>query len=345
MTMTLTDDELEARLRLTYRAVTATTAAVPRALPRAEPRPVRSLRYAVLALAVALVAGLVVVPRLRDTASGSPPSGRHAVVQPPSGFRFERARPYDPTVAGLGPATGDWLQYFRGRYDRFDVFTLRGVMPSLDGFAETEPVLGHTAFLSEDGTTLMWQHEPDLTVAVQLLTTGPTAGSTPGALPDELRAAAVNVSLVSDADWTRLQTRQGFATIRSEAGTIEGTDSLTLERQVVGTLRGGVVECIHPVVDEVDVAAVFCGRSEEESPSIVLIQIGDDRYLLWATGQSIDRADLDGSAVELQVLVDPDTGATYRVAVTEADSSTRHVATAFDAGGGVVASASAAAQP
>lgn len=332
---TLTDADLEARLRATYRTVTATTVAAPRSLPRPEPRPVRSLRYAVVALAVVLLAGLVVVPRLRDSASGARPSGRHAVVLPPTGFRFERVRPYDST-GGLGPATGDWLQYARGRTDRFDVFTLWGPMPSLDGYAETDPVLGRPAFLSADGTMLMWQHSPDITVVVQLLTTGTTASSLPVASLDELRAAAVNVTLVSDGDWERLQTRQGFARIGTDSGTIEGPDDVTLRRVLMGTLRGGLVECIRPEVGDIDSTITICGRNEDAGAHVELIPIDDDRQLMWVSGPSIASVTLDGIATDVQAVVDPDTDVTYRFAVVRADPTAAHVATAFDAAGTLV---------
>jgi hypothetical protein len=336
---TLTDDDLEARLRATYRTVTATTVAVPRALPRPEPRPTRPLRYAVAALAAVLLAGLVVVPRMRDTASGAGSSGRHAVVQPPAGFRFDRVRPYDPRVGGLGPATGDWLQYFRGA-DRLDVYTLRGPMPSLDGFAETDTVLGRLAFLSEDGTTLMWQYGTDITVAVRLTTAGPTPSSLPVAAPAELRAAAVNVSMVSDAAWQALQRRQGFATLRpnhpDEPATIDGPQGVSLRREISGSLRGGVVECVHPVVGRVDPATSFCGRDEQADPILAAIPLDDDRFLLLVVGEGVATVTFDDVEVDMEPLVITDTATRYLVAVVDGLFSARHVAEAFGADGQVV---------
>lgn len=335
----LTDADLEARLRATYRTVTATTVAVPRALPRPEPRPTRPLRYAVAALAVVLLAGLAVLPRLRDTASGSRPSGRHAVVQPPTGFRFERVRPYDPT-GGFGPVTGDWLQYVRGRTDRLDVFTLRGPMPSLDGFAETDPVLGRLAFLSEDGTTLMWQYGTDITVAVRLTTAGPTPSSLPVASPDDLRSTAVNVSMVSDAAWQALQRRQGFAAIRpnhpDEPATIDGPQGVSLRRDIRGSLRSGVVECVHPVVGRVDPSTSFCGRDEQAEPILAALPLDDDRFLLLVVGEGVATVTFDDVPVEMEPLVITDTATRYLVAVVDGLFSARHVAEAFDADGEVV---------
>lgn len=329
---TLTDDELETRLRSTYRSVTAATVATPRPLPDRSPRPVTGLRLAGAGAVLALVVALVAVVNVRDTASGRPPVGRHAVVGFVYGYGFAGIRPYDAAIDGLGPATGEVLQYRRST-GTIDVISLRGSPVVPDGFVETRPVHGRVAYASDDGSTLLWQRTDDLAVAVHATGTPPTG---------ELDVAAIadTVQLVSDAAWEQLQQRQGFAQLRvgrdNPSATFPVADGVQVERKLVGTLRSGV-QATYTIGRPDGLVITGSGETTSGRSRLDLVTVGDDRMVLLPVGAASDTGSVtfDGAPVEVHTIVDTESGAVMRIGVVRADPRVDHVARFLDEQGRV----------
>ena len=115
----LSDDDLERRLRATYVALARSTRHGRTTLDARAAGPTwrrQPLRLVMVAAAVVLLAGLgaVVTQRRDDGASGALDGPRWAIVTPGSGWQYLGIAPYDRAVDGLGAHVGEVIRFGRG---------------------------------------------------------------------------------------------------------------------------------------------------------------------------------------------------------------------------------------
>jgi hypothetical protein len=334
---TLTDADLEARLRATYRSVTATTVATPRPLEVRERPAFRPLRLSLALASVLLLVALgVVVARRNDEAVGRADGPRWALV---SVFEWglRAVRPYDATEDGLGAQRGDVVVYARGDAT-VTVMSLRSATIDDDRLVEDLLPGAPSVLTTPDGRLAVRRIADDLTLALRY--DGDTDAEH---VPDLTYLARAAVTIGADA-WARAQQRQGFATVvgddREPAMEFRLADDLVVTREVTGSLRAGMVAAYRsgigtwggtPTMDDLVDVVVYATAAGEPfivraSPTVVSVTI-------------------DSAGVELHPIVDPDSGVAVRWARVELPPGDHEVVGRDAAGAVVVRTSSVVGSP
>ncbi len=328
----VSDDDLERRLRTTYTALARSTRLERAALDQRAVRPTwsrqRPLRLAVVAAAVVLLAGLGVIATRRgdDGATGAADGPPWALVTPGTGWQYLGVEPYDPLVDGLGPQVGEVIRF--GRDDAvLRVMSLRDAVGVGDRLVADELDGAPPVFATPDGRVAVRDLRDGVTLVLAL------EGEVDAASRPDLVGLARQAVTVDEDAWRRLQERQGFATLgRGGRGTdtvFRFDDGLEVERSVTGSLRGGV-----SLVYSSGVVGFGGTPTADEDTGVVVASVTDRPSTVRATAD-VRSVDIDGMAVTLHPIVDPDSGVTVRWGTVELEPGTYEVV-GRDAAGAVV---------
>ena len=316
---TLTDHELETRLRSTYRSVTAATVATPRPLPDRSPRAVVSLRMSIaLASIVAIVLLGVVVAQRHDEAVGRGGGQRWALVPVYQGG-LVGVRPDDATIDGLGPQRGDVVEYRRGDAV-LRVMSLRDASIDDDRLVEDDLAGSSPVLVTPDGRLAARRMAGDLTLVLRY------DGDTDAEHAPDLATLARGAVTIGDAAWARAQQRQGFATMGDDTEPsveFRFDDGLVLRRSAYGSLRSGVSAVYSTVGADAD-TGWFGVPSGVGEPWLQLLPWDDHRATVSATSP-ISAVTIDGQPVALDEVVDPDSGVVTRWALAEVTDGVHEV--------------------
>lgn len=322
----LSDGELERRLRSTYSRVTVTTRLTHSAPEAAVPRTSAFLRVPIALASVVLLVGLgVMVAQRRVDVAGRSEGPRWALVQLFQWGLLE-VRPYDDTVDGLGPQRGDVVRYGRGDAV-LSVMSLRDATIDDDRLVEDMVTGAPSVLTTPDGRLAVRQMAGDLTLVLRMV------GDADAEHRPDLVELARSVATVGEASWARAQQRQGFASAGPDgwepAMAIDLGDGVEVERVVLGSLRGGTSAAYRT-----GIVTIFGTPAVSEDPRVDLFGAAD-RPIALRAGPTVASVAIDGREVALTPVTDPDSGVTVRWAAVRLEHGTR-VVIGRDAAGVVV---------